>query len=122
MDGQFRATSWVGEFDVVNIDVKEKKSIIQVRNSAVAQWFKNGNSAVDDVVRGYNAGVAAVMFGDRDVDVVETKCVAKGDRVCEFVCKPTKDFDFNSEIVSAQLDKTGEIEKRLREIAWKKKQ
>ena len=111
-----------GEFEIIDINVQEKKSIVQVRNSAIAQWFKNSKSAVDHIVRGYNAGVAAVIFGDRDIDVVETKCSARGDRFCEFVCKPTNDFDFNSEIVSAQLDKTGEIEKRLREIAWKKKQ
>lgn len=110
-----------GEFNVINIDRENKRTVMHVNNSAIAQLFKNSKEPVDHIVRGYSAGVASLVFED-NIDFVETKCAAMGDKYCEFISKPTKDFDFSSELVSNQLDESGEIEKRLRETAWRKKQ
>lgn len=111
-----------GEFELVNFDAKQKRAIVQVKNSAVATYFKKQAIPVDHMIRGYCAGVAAMVFNDNNIDMIETKCLAKGDKICEFVGKPTKEFDFNSKLITSQLDESGEIEKKLRNIAWNKKQ
>ena len=84
-----------GDWTLVKFNESQKSSIIQVRNSPVSEIIKEEKiitkCPVDALARGMHAGSAAVIFKD-EVDAVETKCVAMGDRYCEFILKPTKEW------------------------------
>jgi len=76
--------------------------VYNLKNSVVAELYGKSDHAVDHMFRGLVAGAAKVTF-KKDVECVETKCVAKGDSTCEFVIQPRKEFDFSNPIVKKQL-------------------
>jgi len=78
--------------------------VYRVNNSKLAKLYGNIGKPVDHIPRGWFAGAACVFFG-KDVDAVETKCIAKGDEYCEFIIKPKNRFDFNNDLVKSQLKK-----------------
>lgn len=94
----------LGKMKVSHWDAEKKEMIYKIENSRIAEEYGNVGRAVDHIARGWFAGAACIFFG-ADVDAVETKCIAKGDKYCEFIIKPKKDFDFTVPIVSEQLKK-----------------
>jgi len=91
-----------GKMKVVGWDTKEAMMIYQVYDSAISKEYGKTDHAVDQIPRGWFAGAACAFFG-RDVDAVETKCLAMGNELCEFLVKPKDKFDFNDEKVKRQL-------------------
>ncbi|MBI4162785.1 MAG: hypothetical protein HY513_03815 [Candidatus Aenigmarchaeota archaeon] len=83
-------------------DAKNKTVIFNLNNSIVAKFHGKSNYAIDHFFRGLLCGAMCVIF-KTDMDAIETACVAKGDRKCEFVVKPSKSFDFSDPIVKKQL-------------------
>jgi hypothetical protein len=72
-----------GEAEFVKYDDKKFHAIVRMRNSSVASISKK-KMCVDHAVRGFFAGGGSISM-NKDLDSIEIKCVAKGDKVCEFV-------------------------------------
>ncbi len=89
---------------VIDIDHENKRMIQELGNSTVAEEYGNVGRCVDHMFRGYIAGVARLFFEGSDVDCVEILCKSKGDKICQFVIKPKKDFDQSNPLVKKQLE------------------
>jgi predicted hydrocarbon binding protein len=68
-----------------DVDFAKKEAIIRIKNSAVARQI-TAKEPVCHLIRGYINGVYHSVFGTSAV-CAETKCMAKGDPVCEFHAK-----------------------------------
>lgn len=86
----FEVGGW-GVTEVSGIKVKEAKAIVQVRDSTVAREYGRSSVPVDDVMAGFIAG-ASCIFWNKEMDVIERKCEAMGDKVCEFLVLPTNEI------------------------------
>ncbi|MDO8627702.1 MAG: 4-vinyl reductase [Candidatus Diapherotrites archaeon] len=100
-------TGW-GEFDLVEINQKKFHYEVVLKNSAVAETIFHEQGLVekpaDDLFRGLIAGSLSVISG-KDLDAVETQCVANGFNECRFEVRPLKDFNLKNHKVKAQLKK-----------------
>jgi len=77
-----KATGW-GITEVSRIDMKKHSATIIVRDCFEAAAWRKKPYNVCHWTRGYLAGYMSTVFGKR-VEAVETKCMAKGDKCCEF--------------------------------------
>ncbi len=59
---------------------------IRVENSFIARGYGNSDVPVCHFLRGYNAGLAEVLKGNK-IDAEEVECAAKEDYCCKFVMK-----------------------------------
>jgi predicted hydrocarbon binding protein len=91
-----------GQFEFININVKGKSLICHVTNSPFAKLTTNRGQKVCHMIRGLLAGGAAVGF-NKDVECVETMCIADGSHLCEFIVKPVGKFDRRDDLVKKQL-------------------
>ena len=71
-----------GEAEFVLYDEKSFRSIFRVKESTVAK-ISNKKEPSDHALRGFFAGGGSDSLG-KDLDCVETKCIAQGDKICEF--------------------------------------
>jgi len=69
------------EFENINFNTGEAK--ILVKNSFEAREYGKSTRPVCHFLRGYLSGVLSVVL-DRELDLDEVHCIAKGDRFCEF--------------------------------------
>lgn len=90
-----------GSFEFVKLDFSEKNLICRVRGSPFAQLSGLRGEKVCHIIRGLLAGGTSVGFNE-DVDCIETKCVAEGSSVCEFIVKRKDKFKEKS-LVKEQL-------------------
>ncbi|NIO44865.1 MAG: hypothetical protein GTN36_04930 [Candidatus Aenigmarchaeota archaeon] len=81
-----------GTFEIKNIDFKKCEAVIYVKNSPMGKLYGKSKFPVDHIARGMFAGAACVIFNNDDCEYVETKCVAMGDTLCEFICRTRKDL------------------------------
>lgn len=72
-----------GEFDFNEVNLEEASGVIRIKESFEAKRYGASIGPVCHFLRGYLAGVLAVIFG-QDMSLEETKCKAKGDGYCEF--------------------------------------
>ncbi|MEI7961775.1 MAG: V4R domain-containing protein [archaeon] len=91
-----------GEAELKEMKRDDGYMVYNLKNSVVAELYGKTNHCVDHIFRGLVAGAAKVTF-KRDVDCVETKCVAKGDPICEFIIQPKQRFDKKNPLVKKQL-------------------
>ena len=79
----------LGKLQVVDLDNDKKQAVIRVYESPIAQAsLKQGRSKTNTCT--INAAVLAGMFSylfNKKIDCIETRCLAKGNSFCEFVCK-----------------------------------
>ena len=68
-----------------NVDLMKKEALVTIRNSPTARHTESKEPTCH-FIRGFIAGVCRVMFDD-SAECVETKCMAKGDALCEFQVK-----------------------------------
>jgi|GEM_PF-5859343 len=81
-----------GNNELVEFNIDAREGTIKVSNGPISEWFKGKtDSPVDHVYRGLIAGGLSTSF-KMDIDVIETKCAAKGDSYCLFVFKPRSKF------------------------------
>lgn len=73
-----------GKVIVVKVDATACRSILQVTDSWFAREYGKSTRPVDVILQGFFAGGATEVFG-KNVECKETKCISKGDRICEFV-------------------------------------
>jgi predicted hydrocarbon binding protein len=87
---------------IINIDKENKRMIINLENSTMAEEYGNVGRCVDHMFRGYAAAISDVYFHD-NMDAVEVMCKSKGDKVCQCVVKRRTEFDFSNKLVKEQL-------------------
>lgn len=81
----------------------EKKQVVfELKNSVVVDLYGKAENCVDHVFRGLLCGAMEKIYSEK-LDCVETTCRAKGDGLCEFLVKPSVEFDFNNPLVKKQL-------------------
>ena len=82
-----------GKAEIEKLDL-ENESIITLKNSFVASFYKKRNLNQDrpvcSLVAGFIAGAAEVI-GNGKYECKEIECIAKGDEVCRFVVTKVKD-------------------------------
>lgn len=95
-----------GEFNVVKGGLDSNRNIWVMEKSQVASLFFDefgkSNFPVCHVPRGYYAGAASFLY-EKELDAIESKCIAKGDPFCEFVIDEIKNFEFKDELIRLQL-------------------
>lgn len=90
-----------GRFEFIKLDFKENIMICTVKESPFARLSKQKKKKVCHMIRGLLAGGASIGFG-KDVECIETKCLADGSNFCEFIVKPKKEFK-EKNLVKEQL-------------------
>jgi len=90
-----------GSFEFVKLDFTEKVLICRAKQSPFAQLTELRGKKVCHIIRGLLAGGAGVGF-NKDVDCIETKCLAEGSSICEFIVKPKEKFK-EKQLVKEQL-------------------
>lgn len=99
----FTASGW-GGINFSDIDRQNSRAIVTVSDSPVGNMLHGKSKAeVDHFLRGVFAGIFSSHFR-KDVDCAELKCIALGERECEFVIKELKDFDFSKKEIRRQLE------------------
>lgn len=100
--------SGFGDFSVVKGGLDSNRNIWILEKSQVALLYLSefGKSAqpVCHISRGFYAGAAQFLY-DKELDAIETKCIAMGDSYCEFVIDRIENFDLSNENYKAQLKK-----------------
>jgi len=91
-----------GDIKVVKLDRVKKTYLVEAVNATEAKAYGSSNHAVDHFIRGCFAAGGTVIF-DVECDCVESKCISKGDKICEFIVKPSESFDKNEILVKTQL-------------------
>ena len=77
-----------GKSELVKYDVDTDAGVFRTYNALVGtSLIGKSNVAVDHVWRALTAGGHSKVL-EKDVDWIETKCVAKQDPFCEFIFKP----------------------------------
>ena len=92
-------TGW-GSFELMDYKPAERKAIFHVTNGPFGEVPSKAENC--HFTRGLVAGAMTYIFNS-EVDAVETKCMAKGERFCEIVVQPCKDFSADSKLVKEQL-------------------
>lgn len=88
-----------GTFKWELLDEGKKIAKINIENSPIAKPLINKvSSPVDHLIRGFIAGAASVSL-KTDIDVMEEKCVALNSPYCEFVFKPSDQFEKTTESI-----------------------
>jgi hypothetical protein len=81
-----------GKSELVQFDESSLTGTFRTENALVGSSFKGQvSSPVDHIWRGLTAGGLTAVFG-QDIDWIETKCIATGQPVCEFIFKPRAHF------------------------------
>lgn len=80
-----------GKFEVMYIDLKEKKLRIKFDDSPFPKLYGKSKYPVCILPTGFTAGGASANFGV-DLDGLETKCMAMGDPFCEIMFAAPKEI------------------------------
>jgi len=75
-----------GKVNVVKVDGQQNFAVITVNESTFAKLWGKSSGPVDVILAGFFAGGESAVF-EKNIDVEETKCIAKGDSNCVFVVK-----------------------------------
>ena len=87
----------------VNTKKDSKKSlIVTLEKSANAQLYGQSSVPVDHLFRGLVCGAWSFVYGE-ELDAIEVKCQAIGDKICEFLIMPMNRFDMNDLSIRKQL-------------------
>lgn len=77
-----------GKSDLIELDDATSSGIFRTNNGIIADFFKGkSDEPVCHIWRGLASGGATALF-EKDMDLIEVKCLAKGDLFCEFIFKP----------------------------------
>jgi len=82
--GEFYNSNGCGWFKIKKIDIDpEKGGYIQIEQSFIAEEYGKSEKPVCDFLAGFFVGAFNEVFG-KEFACEETKCIAKGDKYCEF--------------------------------------
>lgn len=80
------ASGW-GKIEFLNMDFEKKRAIVRVENNPVAlSLLRKVNQPICYHMAAFLAGGASRAFGT-EVDCTEVKCMALGEKYCEFIIK-----------------------------------
>jgi predicted hydrocarbon binding protein len=100
----FFSNSGFGHLKVVQFDEKNCRAIISVSSSPFSFPFSGkSNKPIDHILRGILAGTFSYAL-EKDLDCVETKCIAMNSSDCEFIVNKNSEFDFSKKNTQHQLD------------------
>ena len=111
--GGLNLTKWImdsgslagwGKLSLEKFDIKSQTATLYSRNTTVAELYGKSLFPVDHAIRGFSAGTACLVFDRDDIEVIETKCIAMGDKICEFKFMPREQLDKNSSLVKSQVN------------------
>lgn len=101
---EFFSSSGFGKIRVVQFDEKNSRAILLVSSSPFALYFKNkSKKPLDHILRGVIAGIFSFAL-EKDLDCIETKCIAVNSSECEFIVNSNKEFDFSKKNTQNQLN------------------
>ena len=78
-----------GKLEVALIDFDNTRAVLHYINSPFAKAYEKTNYPVCIIPTAFTAGGAVTVLG-KNVDAIETKCVAMGDKYCEIEIGPPK--------------------------------
>ena len=93
--------SGYGKFTPINFDLQNKRAIFHVEKS-INRHMKGSREPVCHYIRGLLAGFMEKITRE-PMECIETKCMATGHTVCEFIIKQKKDLDIDAELVKKQI-------------------
>jgi predicted hydrocarbon binding protein len=76
---------------------------IMLLNSPYARMYGKSSKPIDIIYKGFISGMGDIVSERDDIHTVETKCISKGDKLCEFISMPKEEFDKKDPIVKEQL-------------------
>ena len=80
-------TSGMGKPEITYLSPARRRAKVRMEGNFECELFVGSGKPSSNFVRGLLAGVFAGIFG-ADVKAVETKCIAAGDKYCEFEIEP----------------------------------
>lgn len=93
-----------GKLSLKDLDEQAGYSRTLLQDSVVSKIYLNNYGVseipVDHIVRGLMAGGGCIIHKNPTIEMVETKCMAKGNKYCEIVAKPREFFKDKSEYIS----------------------
>ena len=92
---------WGATLGNINIDEDNKKIYIEIQNSPEA--YEEGIASCFGI-QGILKGMASVLF-DSEVEINETECIAKGDKMCKFLIGPKENVPLYDEETMKALNK-----------------
>lgn len=94
--------SGFGKLEVIQMDFDNHRGIFHMKNSINSKI--SSDDPVCHYIRGVLVGLLQLTLDDRDIEGIESNCVAKGDPICEFILQRKGEMDKNSEMVKKQLN------------------
>lgn len=92
-----------GKLSLREFDEKTSSAKVMSENSVISQLFGKSSFPVDHAIRGFSAGTACVVFERDDIEAIETKCIALGDKMCQFEFMPREKLDFKNPLIKKQI-------------------
>jgi predicted hydrocarbon binding protein len=84
------SSGW-GKLNIVHLEIPKSTLTIRFNNSPFPKEYGKQKYAVCIIPTAFTAGGVSVTFG-KDVDAVETHCIARGDSYCEIKVGPPKEI------------------------------
>jgi predicted hydrocarbon binding protein len=79
-----------GQIEIAKIDFEKNEYVAHFKENPFARTYGKTTYPIDFLICGFISGGFSASLG-KELDCIETKCVAKGDAYCEFVVgKPDK--------------------------------
>jgi len=92
-----------GKLSLEKFDPKTQSATVYSRNSIIPELYGKSTFPVDHAIRGFAAGTACLVFECDDIEAIETKCMAMGEKICEFKFMPRSQLDKKDPIVKTQI-------------------
>ncbi len=95
-----------GLYKWIRIDLKNKIFIVRSvcpHGEHYKKLFRLQKEPTDHFIRGECATMVKKAFNIKNSFCIENRCVAKGDKYCEFVVKPIENFDAKDPFIKKQL-------------------
>lgn len=84
----------LGNLSINSLDFIKKTAVFTLNNNPIAhkylELYGNKKKPIDYYFLGIIEGVIKLILKDKKIIVEETKCIAKGDKYCEFTVSPGK--------------------------------
>lgn len=107
MKNIFEMAGW-GEIEIMKINYDAKIAIFNLKKSSISTSFGHSSYPVDHLCRGFLAGGSSAIMG-KDLNCIETNCLACGDKFCRFIVAETNYLSDNfNEFYKKQVDRNGD--------------
>lgn len=91
-----------GDGELVVFKPEKCYTVIRLFKSNYAKNYGKSDYAIDVIYRGFIAGMGVIAYKE-NAETVEVKCISKGDKFCEFICRAENKWNLSDKIVKKQL-------------------